>query len=74
MQFVTALSVSKLEQAFDLVSVSDNQSLRKGEALLDTLSQTQDYPSLLLSYLSGDHDIDNKIKAALQLRTALSTR
>ena len=68
MTFVNALSVSQMEDAFQLTSIPNNSSIKRGEALLDTLRASPLYPSLIISYISGDHSLDNKIRAALQLR------
>lgn len=59
----------ELQEAFNLVSNPNTQSIRNGEALLKKLKTNNiNYPMFLLNYMKENNNFEGKLRAAIELR------
>lgn len=59
----------ELQEAFNLVSNPNTQSIRNGEALLKKLkTNNTNYPIFLLNYMKDSNNFEGKLRAAIELR------
>ena len=69
MQFVSGLSVNRLEEAFKLISMHNTSKIKEGERMLLLFQGESDYFTLITTYLADNkHSTDNRLRAILQLK------